>query len=168
MVGTTLPEMGGTEYSEHIHDHVGGRVPRVNLKIERRLQRTLLRILRTGLVKAAHDISKGGLAVSLAEMAIQGDKGFNIDLDEVPSKTLRTDQLLFSETRSRFILESTPRNTGRILSMFRRSGIRAARIGTVKSGSLDYVRDSMLISVPFSTAKNAWSQAVPLAMETFA
>jgi len=160
--------MGGTEYCEHIHDHVGGRVSRVNLKIERRLQKTLLRTLRTGLIKAAHDISKGGLAVSLAEMAIQGNKGFNVDLEKVPSKTNRTDHLLFSETRSRFILESSPRNTGRILSMLKRSGIRAAKIGTVKSGSLDYVRDTMLISIPISTAKNTWSQAIPRAMEAIA
>src|SRR5712692_8126301 len=168
MVGTTLPEMGGTEYYEHVHNHVGGRVPRVNLKIERRLQKTLLRTLRTGVVKAAQDISKGGLAVSLAEMAIQGNKGFNVDLEKVPSKTSRTDHLLFSETGSRFILESSPRNTGRILSMLKRSGIRAAKIGTVKSGSLDYVRATMLISIPISTAQNTWSQAIPRAMEATA
>jgi phosphoribosylformylglycinamidine synthase len=168
MVGTTLPEMGGTEYYEHVHNQVGGRISRVNLKIERRLQKTLLRTLRNGVVKAAHDISKGGLAVSLAEMAIQGNKGFNVDLEKVPSKTSRTDHLLFSETGSRFILESSPRNTDRILSMLKRSAIRAAKIGTVKSGSLDYVRDTMLISIPVSIAKNTWSGAIPRAMEATA
>ncbi len=101
-------------------------------------------------------------------MAIQGNKGFSVDLEKIPSKTNRTDHLLFSETRSRLILESSSRNTGRILSMLKRSGIRAAKIGTVKSGSLDYVRDTMLISIPISTAKNTWSQAIPLAMEATA
>jgi len=169
ILGTTLPEMGGTEYSERIHNHVGGRVPKVNLKIERRLQKTLLRTLRTGLVKAAHDISKGGLAVSLAEMAIQSSKGFIVDLEKFPSKTNRTDHLLFSETRSRFILESPSRNTGRILGMITRSGIRAAKIGTVKNASLDYyLKDSMLISIPVSVAKSTWSEAIPHTMEATA
>src|SRR5439155_1354302 len=81
IVGATFPELGGSEYYESVQRLVGGRVPKVNLKIERQLLRTVTKVIESGVVEAAHDISKGGLAVSLAEMAIQGQKGFTVNLD---------------------------------------------------------------------------------------
>src|SRR5207244_12324872 len=101
IVGATFPELGGSEYYESVQGLVGGRVPKVNLKTERQLLRAVSRIVGSGLVEAAHDISKGGLAVSLAEMAIQGRKGLTVDLDKVPTKTPNIAQLLFSESNSR-------------------------------------------------------------------
>src|SRR3989475_2433697 len=67
IVGTVLPRLGGSEYYESVHGLVGGPGPRVNLRTERTIMRTMTRIVKAGLVEAAHDISKGGLAVSLAE-----------------------------------------------------------------------------------------------------
>src|SRR2546427_9496707 len=115
IVGATFPELGGSEYYESVQGLVGGRLPKVNLKTERQLLRTVTKLIESGVVEAAHDISKGGLAVSLAEMAIQGQKGFTVDLDKVPTKTTNIAQLLFSESKPRFILESRPRNTPRIM-----------------------------------------------------
>src|SRR5881296_3418470 len=84
IVGNTSDEVGGSEYYEHIHNLTGGQVSRVNLKKEKILLRSLLRILRSGRVESARDISKGGLAVALAEMSVQGRKGATVDLDRVP------------------------------------------------------------------------------------
>jgi len=166
IIGTTSPEMGGSEYYEHVHGLVGGRVPRVNLKTEKPLQRAVLKAIRSGLVNSAHDVSKGGLAVSLAEMAFQGGRGFSVDLNKVPGKVSRTDYLLFSETRSRLILESHPKNTNRIIAALKRARIRAAVIGKVQGNSLEFhTKNSQLINVPISTAKDAWTNAIPHAME---
>lgn len=166
IIGTTSPEMGGSEYYEHVHGLVGGRVPRVNLKTEKPLQRAVLKAVRSGLVNSAHDVSKGGLAATLAEMAIQGGRGFSVDLNKVPGKVSRTDYLLFSETRSRLILESHPENTNRIIAALKRARIRAAVIGKVQGNSLEFhTKNSQLINVPISTAKDAWTEAIPHAME---
>ncbi len=166
IIGTTLPEMGGSEYYEHIHGLVGGQVPRVNLKTERKLLRTVARIVRTGLAEAAHDVSKGGLAVSLAIMAIQGQKGFMANLDKVPTKTIRLDQLLFSESKPRFILESKPKNTTRILRTLRTAGIKAAKIGRVNGNKIEFSsREEPVVTIPISVARQVWSQTLPRAME---
>ncbi len=139
IVGNTSDEMGGSEYYEHIHNLTGGQVSRVNLKKEKILLRSLLRILRSGRVESAHDISKGGLAAASAEMSVQGRKGVTIDLDKVPNKTRRMDNLLFSESRSRFVLETRPRNTAGIVISFKRLGIPAAKIGTVTDNGSEYL-----------------------------
>src|SRR6266478_5386295 len=110
--------------------------PKVSLKTERQLIRAVSRIVVSGLVEAAHDISKGGLAVSLAEMAIQGRKGLTVNLDKVPTKTTNIAQLLFSESKPRFVLESRPKNTPRILRRLRAARIKAAKIGRVQGNKI--------------------------------
>ncbi len=166
IVGNTSDEMGGSEYYEHIHNLTGGQVSRVNLKKEKILLRSLLRILRSGRVESAHDISKGGLAAALAEMSVQGRKGATVDLDRVPNKTSRMDNLLFSETRSRLVLETKPRNTARIVSSFKRLGIPAAKIGTVTDNGVEFLSNSQpIITIPLAKASRAWSETIPRAME---
>src|SRR5438445_962684 len=131
--------MGGSEYYEHVHKLSGGRVPSVNLKKERTLLRSLLRTLRSGRVESIHDVSKGGLAVALAEMSVQGRKGVTVDLDKVPNKTTRIDNLLFSESRSRFILETKPKDSTGIVSSFKRVGISSAKVGSVTDNGIEFL-----------------------------
>jgi phosphoribosylformylglycinamidine synthase subunit PurL len=166
IVGNTLPELGGSEYYEHVHGHTGGRVPRVNLKTERLSHRILLSTLRTGMITAAHDISKGGLAVALTEMAVKGERGFAVDTEMVPRKTSRADHLFFSENPGRFIFEVKPRSTPRILAKFKRSKIPAAKIGRVESSEIEFRNEKeKLISLPLAEARDAWSNAIPRIME---
>jgi len=166
ILGTTFDEMGGSEYYEHIHKLTGGRVPRVNLKEERTLLRSLLRTLRSGRVESTHDISKGGLAVALAEMAVQGRRGVTVDIDNVPKRTSRIDNLLFSESRSRFILETKPKNTTRIVSSFKRLGVPAAKVGTVSDNGIEFLsKGQSIIAIPIAEASRAWSETIPRAMD---
>jgi phosphoribosylformylglycinamidine synthase len=166
IVGNTSDEMGGSEYYEHIHKLTGGHVPRVNLKKEKTLLRSLLRTLRSGRVESAHDISKGGLAVALAEMSVQGSKGATVDIDKVPNKTSRIDNLLFSESRSRFVLETKTKDTTRIVNSFKRLGIPAAKIGTVTGDGIEFLsKGQAIITIPLAEASRAWSEAIPRAME---
>jgi len=166
IVGNTSDEMGGSEYYEHIHKLTGGRVPRVNLKKEKTLLRALMNTLRRSGVESLHDISKGGLAVALAEMSVQGRKGVTVDVDKFPNKTRRMDNLLFSESRSRFVLETKPKNSARIVNSFKRLGIPAAKVGTVTDNGIEFrSKGQAIITTPIAEASRAWSEAIPRAME---
>jgi phosphoribosylformylglycinamidine synthase len=166
IVGTTFPELGGSEYYESVQGLVGGRVPKVNLKTERQIVRTVTKIIESGVVEAAHDISKGGLAVSLAEMAIQGQKGFTVNLDKIPTKTTNIAQLLFSESKPRFVLESGPKNTPRIMHRLRAARIKAAKIGSVQGSKIQLEsHEDTFITIPLSVAADAWSRTLPKTMD---
>jgi phosphoribosylformylglycinamidine synthase len=166
IVGTTLPELGGSEYYESVQGLVGGRVPRVNLKTQRQLLRAVSGIVGSGLVEAAHDISKGGLAVSLAEMAIQGRKGFTVNLDKVPTKTTNIAQLLFSESKPRFVLESRPKNTPRILRKLKAARVKSAKIGKVQGAKIELEsKEERIITIPLSIATDAWSKTLSKTMD---
>ncbi len=166
LVGTTSADMGGTEYYEHTHHLVGGPVSKLSLRIENRFHRAVLRAIRSGRVKAAHDVSKGGLATALAEMAIAGDKGFLADLGKVQGKVARMDYLLFSENKPRYVLESNRKNTPVIIRGLKSLKIPAAKIGTVQKSDLVFsYPGKTMISIPLSSAKEKWASTIPRAME---
>ena len=166
VVGSTLDEMGGTEYYEHVHKITGGIVSKINLKKEKPLLRNLIRIVKNGQVESAHDISKGGLAVALAEMSIQGGKGLAVDLDRVPNNTSRLDNLLFSESRSRFVLETKPKVTRRVIGSFKKLGINTAKIGSVTGQKIELQsKGERIISISITEAARAWSETIPRSME---
>jgi phosphoribosylformylglycinamidine synthase len=82
----------------------------------------------TGHVRACHDLSEGGLAVALAEMAFAGGLGARVRLAEVPhdgsadSRSPEADAvLLFSESASRFVIEVPPAKRGPLEALFRQA-----------------------------------------------
>ena len=104
LVGNTAPEMGGSEYYEYVHGVIGGAIPKVDLHVDSQNGNTVLGLVRSGIVTCVHDCSKGGLAIALAEMALAGGTGFTVNLDTIPNSCSRLDDLLFSESNSRYVI----------------------------------------------------------------
>ena len=101
-VGATAVEFAGSHYAM-LHHLEGGAVPAPVEGAHARYQR-LHQALRTGRVRACHDLSEGGLGVALAEMAIGGRLG--VDVDRLPHADLAT--ALWAESNSRFVCEISP------------------------------------------------------------
>ena len=138
IVGHTQPEMGGSEYYEYFHRITGGTVPQVDLKVDRQNRAAILNLIRTGLVSCAHDCSKGGIAVALAEMAIAGSIGFKVQLDSIPNSCKQIDELLFSETQSRYIIATKdPENVHKVLSA---KGVRFAEFGKTIHTNIEFIK----------------------------
>jgi phosphoribosylformylglycinamidine synthase subunit PurL len=139
IVGHTKPEMGGSEYYEYFHKITGGTVPQVDLKVDRRNRNAVTNLTKAGLVSCAHDCSNGGVAVALAEMAIAGSIGFKVQLDSVPNSCKQLDELLFSETQSRYIIASKdPDGVHKVLSA---KGVSFAEIGKTIPNNVEFVKD---------------------------
>jgi len=78
-----------------------------------------LKAIELKLVKAVHDVSKGGLAIALIEMAIAGNKGFEIDITKIPTEEeLSPVEVLFSETQGRFIVSFEEKNLEKVKDLF--------------------------------------------------
>ena len=128
IIGKTRPELGGSEYYEHVHRLTGGTVPRVDLQTDQLNGKSVLELIRSGLIDSAHDCSKGGLAVALSEMAIMGNTGFTVDLASVPNDCRRLDELLFAESHSRYLVGT--REPERVQSLLEaEKGVTFAEIG---------------------------------------
>ncbi|HWG41220.1 MAG TPA: AIR synthase-related protein [Gemmataceae bacterium] len=106
LVGVTKDEMGGSHY-HLVRGLEGGTVPRPDMDLAPRLFRKLHEAIVGGLVRSCHDLSEGGLAVAVAEMAFAG--GIGADLTRLATDVgLPEDVLLFSESATRFVVEVRP------------------------------------------------------------
>jgi phosphoribosylformylglycinamidine (FGAM) synthase-like enzyme len=143
IVGYTQPEMGGSEYYEHIHRITGGGVPRVELEVDRQNMNAVLNLIKMGLVSCVHDCSKGGIAVALSEMAIAGSIGFKVQLDSVPTSCKQVDELLFSETHSRYIIATKdPQSVHEKLSS---NAVPFAEIGKTMPTHVEFIKGNRQI-----------------------
>ncbi len=140
VVGETFNELGGSEYYKLL-GYIGKNVPRVHKVTAKETFRAITETIDLGLVKACHDLSEGGLAVTAAEMALAGGFGIELDLAKVPTKGFnRDDFILFSESNSRFLVEVAEKSKAEFeLSM---KGKVFAEIGKVTNNSKFTVRGS--------------------------
>lgn len=103
LIGITKPEIGGSEFLKTFYSRIEGDIPEIDLHFEKKLIDTLLLLIRRGLIKSAHDLSDGGLAVALAECCVMNRNkkiGAKISLNF----SFRKDFYLFSESQSRIIV----------------------------------------------------------------
>ena len=108
VLGETRKELGGSEWYA-LNGYVGNNVPKVDTAQAKTLYKALSKAMADGLVASCHDCSDGGLGVALAEMAFAGGLGLKIDLAAVPVETgMRADEILFSESQSRFCHHGCP------------------------------------------------------------
>jgi phosphoribosylformylglycinamidine synthase subunit PurL len=136
IIGPTVDEMGGSEYYEYYHNVIGGIVPHVDFKLDKLNADAILQLIRSNLVDCVHDCSKGGLAVAVCEMAVQGKIGFAVNLDSIPNSCSRIDNLMFSESQSRYIFGTRkPREVRELLSNIQ--GIVFAQIGKTTNKMID-------------------------------
>jgi phosphoribosylformylglycinamidine synthase len=85
-----------------------------------RTYRALEKAIRMGLVRSVHDVSDGGMGVTLAESAFAGGLGAEIDLARVPQAgVFRDDYLLFSESQSRFVVTVSQEHADAAEKLFR-------------------------------------------------
>jgi phosphoribosylformylglycinamidine synthase len=117
IIGSTKDEIGGSEYLECIHHITGGNVPKLDLVVDKLNRGSVMRLIKNNAVSSVHDCSKGGIATALCEMAILGRVGFTAIIDYIPNSCSKIDNLLFSESHSRYVIGTRePKKVQRILS----------------------------------------------------
>lgn len=103
----------------------------LNLETEKALQHCVLRLIREGLVRSAHDCSDGGVAVALAECCVTNSLQPLGAVVKLAAGPLRFDSLLFGESQSRVVLSVSPAHCEAVLRKAGEAGVPAAVIGTV-------------------------------------
>lgn len=159
LLGRCLEELGGSEYLKVIHKRICGRPPGLNLDLEARLQKSVLEMIKKGLVSSAHDCSEGGLAVALAECCIsRKEEMVGADIgDGLPSK-IRPDALLFGETQSRIIISAPEESLSRIKQIAEKYKIPLGVIGrTTKKKNL---RITSYIDLPLNKLRDTWNNSL--------
>ncbi len=95
--------LGGSEYLSFLHGRIEGEAPAIDLLFERRLQRACLAGINNGVIKSAHDVADGGIAVAITECCIMDEEnplGAQVQF----AKKMRSDSQLFGEDQSRIVV----------------------------------------------------------------
>jgi phosphoribosylformylglycinamidine synthase II len=160
LIGESAEELGGSEYLRTIHGLEAGAPPSIDLEQEKRNQEFLLEAIDAGLVRSAHDLSEGGLAVALAESAFHaaGKAGCEVDLDDA----LSAEALLFGESQSRIAITCKPANVGKLIKLARTRGVPIKAIGRTGGAAIEIKQSGrVLLRVPVEKAFRAWKDSLP-------
>jgi phosphoribosylformylglycinamidine synthase len=135
LLGEDKEELGGSEYLKIIHNIVSGDCPEIDLDKEKKLQETILSLIRNGFIKSAHDISEGGIVSALAECCIiNQEKPIGCEV-EIPIKS-RIDFTLFSESQSRIIVSISNSKEKDFEFKVNEAGIPFFKLGLVRGKSM--------------------------------
>ena len=137
LVGTTFDELGGSEYYSVMNNKNSGIVPKLNFELEKKAQKLVRDGIKVGLFGAVTDCSKGGLVHSLLQMCMSGDIGASVDLSKIPTNCKRWDDILFSESHSRFLVTIKEKNLVNLLNISRNHNIPVSIIGYVGGKDLE-------------------------------
>ncbi|MFT3887721.1 MAG: phosphoribosylformylglycinamidine synthase subunit PurL [Arachnia sp.] len=158
LLGETHEELSGSIWEAAVHDgHLGGFPPAVMLDSEVALARVLGEAARRGLVSSAHDVSEGGLAVTLAESAFRSGLGFRAELPGVDQTVA-----LFAESAARAVVSLPDDAVAEFEALCAEHGLPVVRVGEVVDQPVLTFEGAC--SLGLDEARDAWLAPLPAAL----
>ena len=153
LLGITNEDLAGSEWA-HLHGHLGGIPPRANLPHEARLANLMLDIAKYDIATAAHDLSEGGLAIALAEMALRKKIGATVRLLNHEDPFIA----LFSESPGRILVTTTRDRVDQLINTAKFHRVKAKEIGT--TGGDHFEVDGQFV-IDLTVLKSAHEETFP-------
>ena len=162
LVGETLEELGASEAHFLLTGRDEGTVPMIDLEREKHLHTFLLEAAREKLLASAHDCADGGLAVTLAESAVQGRKGIALDWHGKSSPAAA----LFGETQSRVVVSLNPNKWETTEALLKKHSLPYTSLGIV-NGDKFVIRynETSLVDCALQELETLWNGGITCVME---
>ena len=131
-------EFSSSEYAKTIHGIVAGAPPAIDLSAEKRLIDCLVQLASEKAILSAHDVSDGGIAVTLAESCFGSDGlSANVHLNTSAGSDAENspaEYALFGERGARAVVSVSPASLARVNAIAAQWGVKALKIGNVTRG----------------------------------
>ena len=162
--GDSRVEFSSSEYAKTTQGIVAGVPPAIDLAAEKRLIECLVSLASAGLILSAHDVSDGGLAVTIAESCFASEglsADVNLTRDAEPSEVV-----LFGERGARAVVSLSAASLARLNAVAAQYGVAANRIGTVtRSEFRIQFNGTPVIRGDVSSFHKAWSESLAAVIE---
>ena len=152
LIGKTLGWLGQSLYLREICGREEGAPPPVDLTAERRNGDFVRGLIAAKTVTAVHDISDGGLAVALAEMALAGGIGASIEV----SPSVPAHGFLFGEDQARYVLAAAPETANAIRQAAKGEGVPCEIIGVTGGDTLTLGGWAAILLMDLAAAHEGW------------
>jgi phosphoribosylformylglycinamidine synthase len=133
LLGEQRNDIGSSEYLNKIKGVEYSHAPYFDLEEEFALQQLVAELIKAGNVKSAHDISEGGLVVTLLESAFFNNKGFDVN---AVNSSIRTDAYWVGEAQSRVVVSCDATAIAAIETLAGKFNVKATIIGKVTEGDV--------------------------------
>ena len=133
LIGVSRDDINCSEYLHKIHGVEFSPAPYFELEEEFALQQLIEKLIKEKLIVSAHDVSEGGLFVTLTESGFNNNLGYSI----ATKKTIRKDGYLFGEAQSRVVVAVSAEKAAIIESLLSTSTIAFEKLGTVTDGDIE-------------------------------
>jgi phosphoribosylformylglycinamidine synthase len=130
LLGKEADDIGSSQYLAYYHEKNFSPAPYFNLDDEYKLHRNLLLLINEGMILSAHDVSEGGLFISLLESAMPGGFGFSIE----KNNSMRVDSFLFGEAQGRIVISVDAKKAAKLEERLQKVDQPFQKLGTVEKG----------------------------------
>jgi len=143
VIGKTEGHLDQSLFSRDILNEKNGPPPEINLFNEKNNGETILRLIDKKFIKAAHDVSLGGIITALSKMCIKGKKGAVL---KKPNYLINQFEYLFGEDQGRYIIEINKNNLKNVVKILSENSVHFDELGTVSDTDL-VINDKSKVSI---------------------
>jgi phosphoribosylformylglycinamidine synthase len=164
-------EFSSSEYSKTVGGIVAGQPPAIDLSAEKRLQQCLVALAASRAVQSAHDISDGGLAVTVAEScfasSVAGKSGNTFGARIKMEERSPAEAAVFGERGARAVISVSPASLNAVLQTARKYGVGAVQIGEVNADGIFRIElnGSAIIEESVETLRDIWAHSLERALK---
>ncbi len=127
LIGSSKDDISSSEYLHKIHRVENSPAPHFELEEEFVLQKAISQLIHDKLINSAHDVSEGGLFITLIESSFNKNLGFDINTDN----NIRKDAYLFGEAQSRVVVSVSDKHFASVKNVLASMNIPFEKLGTV-------------------------------------
>jgi phosphoribosylformylglycinamidine synthase II len=133
LVGESVSDIASSQYLASYHKILAAPAPYFDIDKEYAMHQVIKQLIKHKVIQSAHDVSDGGLYVTLVESALPNGLGFEIETDSA----IRKDAFLFGEAQGRVAVSVSPADQERFIEMMATSEVDFSLLGTVTNGFLN-------------------------------
>jgi phosphoribosylformylglycinamidine synthase len=159
-VGYPVGHLGQSLWLREVHGRADGPSPPVNLDAERSAGEAIRKLIAEGWLTAVHDVSDGGLAVALAEMALASGIGAEIRVERHPGSTAG---MLFGEDQAVYVVTST-HGASELIECLNHYGVVGEQIGVTGDDAFSLGDYDRSVSIPLADLRAAYEGFFPTLM----
>ena len=153
VIGKTFGHLGQSVFLEELYSLQDGPSPEVNLTNEKNNGEIILKLITSGAINSVHDISSGGIILSLAEMSLSSGIGVKISK---PNKISNIFEYFFGEDQSRYILEIDKKNYPKVEKILKDNGIYFQKIGITQNNLFELDKHLKISVKELYDINNKW------------
>jgi phosphoribosylformylglycinamidine synthase len=132
IIGKNVEDIASSEYLYSYHGIKASPAPYFNIEEEYNMQQSMKSLIQEGLINAAHDCADGGLFITLTEMAMPNELGFDI----VTDAEIREDAFLFGEAAGRVVVTVNEDNEDAFIEFMMKQNVKYTLLGHVTQGKM--------------------------------